>query len=72
MKIYLAGNFVQMNKVENEVNIQKRLPHNRLTSFYFLNPWTLNVIKALKELKGIEDYENIPCFNQNRGQTDTS
>lgn len=50
MVIYLAGNFVQTNRVESELKVMRKFSkdqyYNRLFSFYYEKPWLINLIKA--------------------------
>lgn len=59
MKIFFAGNFEYLGKVEKETELANLCldcsgEYNRLSSFFFLKE-TNNVIEVMKNLKGDTD-----------------
>lgn len=57
MKLYLAGNFEYMGKVEKETELAELCldslgGYNRLSSFFFLKE-TNNVLQVMRNLKGV-------------------
>lgn len=60
MKIYLAGNFVQMKYIKDEEEAIEKVinelgtDYNRLLSFYYKVPWTDNVLNLMRKMQ----YEN--------------
>lgn len=55
MRIYFAGNFPQMVSPESEKTIALTVLnrhgfYGRLISYYYKEPWSANVIKALTEV----------------------
>jgi len=56
MKLYLAGNFPQMDHVAREFSMMKwclgrSVDYNRLLTYYYLSPSTVNVIAAARQVK---------------------
>jgi hypothetical protein len=54
MKIYLAGNFPQMKDVKSELDAANFTlkkcegSYRRLGSFFYKDPWTENLVKAVQ------------------------
>lgn len=52
MRIYLAGNFPQMVSVQSEQAVVERIlpkhDYRRLVSYYYADPWSQNVIEAIR------------------------
>jgi hypothetical protein len=55
MRIYFAGNFLQAKNPEQEERVQRKVPHSRLISYYYKDPWAMSVLKVFKKRRKDED-----------------